>query len=397
MRLLVVSEWFPAPPIAGAKLRAYALVRQLARLAEVDLVAQVNTLTSDQVAQGTELLSRYCHSVQSVPAVPYHYSVVRALRTFVDPVPATIRHRRNVPLEEILSHRLRESYDAIVATISGSPSALSASLVALGARPLLLDSLELGGYRPKASVQPLRRARNMFTWWHLRRYTRQLLKNVEVIAVASQTERDLFAGLLRSPDQCVVVPNVLDLEDYRGDYGPRDNCQLLYAGSFGYIANYEAMLWFAQEVFGRIADHDTLRVSVTGNTAGRDLAPLKAGCQQIEFTGFVDDVRPYFAKSGICVVPIRRGGSTRLKILEAMAWGTPVVSTSVGAEGLDVVHERNILLADTPAEFAEMIERLLADRALWQRISEAGKALVAEQYSTDRMYNQYAQILSRVA
>jgi glycosyltransferase involved in cell wall biosynthesis len=86
------------------------------------------------------------------------------------------------------------------------------------------------------------------------------------------------------------------------------------------------------------------------------------------------------------------GGSTRLKIIEAMAWGTPVVSTRIGAEGLAVTHERDILLADTPDEFATGIERLVADRALWQRLSVAGRALVAERYSVDTMYRQYRDI-----
>jgi glycosyltransferase involved in cell wall biosynthesis len=155
-------------------------------------------------------------------------------------------------------------------------------------------------------------------------------------------------------------------------------------------------LWFAQVVFGRIPSRQELQVVVTGNTAGRDLGPLQKACPQIQFTGFVDDIRPYFAQSGICIVPILSGGSTRLKIIEAMAWGTPVVSTSIGAEGLDVTHDHDILLADTPEQFAASIERLVHDRALWERLSAAGRQLVAEKYSADTMYRHYSSILSWV-
>ena len=242
MKLLVVSEWFPAPPVAGAKIRAYSLVRQLARLAEIDLVAQVNMLTADQVAAGTALLSQFCNTVQCVSAIPYRYSIGKALRTLVDPVPPAVRYKRNLALEHILMERLATRYDAVVATISGFPSSTLRSLATLGARPLIADSLELGVLRPKSETPASRRVRNEFTWWHLRRFTRRLLKDVDVVTVTSETERELFADLVHAPDQCIVVPNVLDLRDYEGEYGPRDYHSLLYAGSFGYGANYEAMM-----------------------------------------------------------------------------------------------------------------------------------------------------------
>jgi glycosyltransferase involved in cell wall biosynthesis len=240
----------------------------------------------------------------------------------------------------------------------------------------------------------LRNIRSQVTWWRMRRFTQNILRDVDVVTVTSEAERDLFGNLLREPDQCVVVPSALDLRDYVGDYGPRDHNILLYAGSFGYIANYEAMQWLTREVFGHITGRENLTVQVTGNTAGRDLEPLREACPRIEFTGFVDDIRPYFAKSGICIVPILSGGSTRLKIVEAMAWGTPVISTSIGAEGLEVTSGENILLADTPVDFAKAIERLVRDRDLWQRISASGRHLVEERYSSERMYRQLAEMLA---
>lgn len=394
MRLLVVSEWFPYPPIAGAKIRAYNLIRQLARLAELDLVAQVRTLTPEQLAAGKDHLGQFCRTVEAVPVIPYQYSTGKALRTLVDPVPPVVRYMRNPPLEQAVTFRWSQGYDAAVATISGYPSATLRSLVTKGVRPLIADSLELGVFRPKSQRLSTRSIRSAVTWWRMRRFTRNILRDVDVVTVTSDAERELFSGLLRDPKQCVVMPSVLDMRDYTGHYGPRDHSALLYAGSFGYIANYEAMQWFTREIFGHVTGREKVKVRVTGNTAGRDLAPLRQACPQIEFTGFVDDIRPYFAESGICIVPILSGGSTRLKIVEAMAWGTPVVSTHIGAEGLEVTHGENILLADTPVDFAGAIERLIGDRSLWQRISAGGHRLVEERYSADRMYHQLEQVLS---
>ena len=394
MRLLVISEWFPYPPIAGAKIRAYNLIRQLARLAELDLVAQVRTLTPEQLAAGKDHLGQFCRTVEAVPVIPYHYSTGKALRTLVDPVPPVVRYMRNQPLEQAVALRWGQGYDAAVATISGYPSATLRSLVTLGMRPLVADSLELGGFRPKRRGPSMRSVRSAVTWWRMRRFTRNILRDVDVVTVTSEAERELFRDLQHDPDQCVVMPSVLDLRDYDGQYAPRDYSALLYAGSFGYVANYEAMQWFTKEVFGHITGRETVKVRVTGNTAGRDLAPLREACPQVEFTGFVDDIRPHFAQSGICIVPILTGGSTRLKIVEAMAWGTPVVSTRIGAEGLEVTHGENIMLADTPVDFAGAVERLVWDRDLWQHISEGGRRLVEERYSADRMYHQLGQVLS---
>lgn len=396
MRLLVVSDWFPYPPIAGAKIRAYGLIRQLARLADLDLVAQVNTLSDEQVSKGETQLRRLCQTVASVPAIPYRYSTLNALRLLVDPVPAVVRHKRNRRLESLLAARLAKPYDAAIVTISGAPSATLDSLVRLGARPLIADSLELGVFRPRSTTPVLQRLRNHFTWWHTRRFARQILEHVDVMTVASEKERRLFAGLVSAPDQCVVVPNVLDLCDYEGDYGPRQSGSLLFPGSLGYTANYEAVQWFTEEVWPCLQTDDHLTVRVTGSTAGRDLSTFQDACPQIEFTGFVADIKPYFAKSDICIVPIRSGGSTRLKILEAMAWGTPVVSTRIGAEGIAVTHEEDILLADTPEEFAAGIRRLISDPGLWQRVSLAGRALVAQRYSADKMYRKYCGIVSHL-
>jgi glycosyltransferase involved in cell wall biosynthesis len=393
LRLLVISEWFHTP-IAGAKIRAYNLIRQLARLAELDLVAQVRTLTPEQLAAGRDHLVRFCRTVEAVPVIPYQYSIGKALRTLVDPVPPVVRYMRNRPLEQAVAFRWSQGYDAAVATISGYPSATLRGLVTLGVRPLVADSLELGVFRPKSQGLSMRSVRSTVTWWRMRRFTRKILRDVDVVTVTSDAERELFRDLLHDPNQCIVMPNVLDMRDYDGQYGPRDYSTLLYAGSFGYIANYEAMQWFTSEVFGHITSRENVKVRVTGNTAGRDLAPMREACPQVEFTGFVDDIRPYFARSGICIVPILSGGSTRLKIVEAMAWGTPVVSTRVGAEGLEVTHGENILLADTPVDFAGAVERLIWDRDLWQRISRGGRCLVEERYSADRMYHQLEEVLS---
>lgn len=367
----------------------------MARIATVDLVAQVNTLSQEQVLAGKAHLLDFCRSVDSVPGVPYRHSLAKALRVLVDPVPATARHKRNPSLDALLKTKLERPYDAVVATISGAPGATVSSLVSLGAHPLILDSLELGVFRPKPGSPSLRRIRNTYTWWHLRRFTRDLLRHVEAVVVTSDAERSLFLDLLPAPEICFVIPNAIDLREYAGDFGAREDFSLLYPGSFRYSANYEAMLWFAEQVFHRIPEHDKLTVTVTGDTSGRDLTPMITACPQLQFAGYVEDIRPYFACASACIVPLLAGGSTRVKIIEAMAWGTPVVSTCLGAEGLEVTHDENILLANTPQEFAACVSRLLTDQRLWQGISDSGRRLVSERYSVETLRLRYQGVLEK--
>jgi len=121
--------------------------------------------------------------------------------------------------------------------------------------------------------------------------------------------------------------------------------------------------------------------------------PLGSGA---ELTGYLDDIRPAVAQSWACVVPLRVGGGTRLKILEAMALGTPVISTSKGAEGLDVTHEENVLIADSPNDFAQAVLRVLEDKTLRTKLSANGRRLVEERYSWKMCASQLEQLLHQV-
>jgi len=117
----------------------------------------------------------------------------------------------------------------------------------------------------------------------------------------------------------------------------------------------------------------------------------------IHVTGRVEDVRPYYRRSTVCVVPLRAGGGTRLKILEAMALGRPVVSTSIGCEGLDVVDGEHLFIADRPEEFADRTIRLLTDEALRRSITSRARAMVVSRYDWDIIAKQLMQVYTDVA
>jgi glycosyltransferase involved in cell wall biosynthesis len=214
--------------------------------------------------------------------------------------------------------------------------------------------------------------------------------------VASQQERQLIRDIVPGYRSLAVIPNGIDLQRYVGDFGPVESDTLIFPGAVTYKANFDAMRFFLQKVFPRIRTARPGAVlRITGRTDGVDLKRLPLG-DGVILTGYLDDVRPAVAQSWGCVVPLRLGGGTRLKILEAMALGTPVVSTSKGAEGLEVTPGKDILIADEPAELADTILRLLNDRVLRTKLAIEGQQLVTQKYGWDRIARRLDRFLCEV-
>jgi glycosyltransferase involved in cell wall biosynthesis len=234
------------------------------------------------------------------------------------------------------------------------------------------------------------------TWLKLSRYLSRLLRSFQGVTVVSQRERELSARLLPEHAQVAVVPNGVDLEANSGDFGIPEPDTLIYSGALTYVANLDAMEFFLGDIMPLIqARRPGVTIKITGRYDGVPIErlPMRSG---VMLTGYLDDVRPAIAQSWVCVVPLRIGGGTRLKILEAMALGTPVVSTSKGAEGLEVTAGQDILIADGPSAFADAVLRLLDDPQLRNRLADAGRQLVQVRYGWDRSADQLEQLLLAV-
>jgi glycosyltransferase involved in cell wall biosynthesis len=172
---------------------------------------------------------------------------------------------------------------------------------------------------------------------------------------------------------------------------------LVFNGALTYSANYDAMRYFLSEIHPRIRrEESAVSLTITGSTAGVDLSALPLD-RSVHLSGQVEDVRPLVAGASVCVVPIRQGGGTRLKILEAMALGTPVVATAKAAEGLAVTPEEHILIADDPAGFTAQVLRLLRDPALRQRLARDARRLVEGTYDWPAIGRQFTQLVETVA
>jgi glycosyltransferase involved in cell wall biosynthesis len=285
-------------------------------------------------------------------------------------------------LEQMLAHR----YDVVHFELA--PMAGYASMCGQGgnARPILcLDehNIEYDIVRRTAGADggPLRRMYSAIEWRKMRKEERHAWIHLDGCTVTSVRDQNML--LSDEPTaHTAVVPNGVDLDFFRvSPKSTRDDPQtLLFFGAIDYYPNTDAMLFFLHDVLPELVTrYNHLRMCIVGRRPPESIMAQKTA--DVEVTGVVDDVRPWLDRADVVVVPLRIGGGTRLKILEAMSMGKAVVSTTLGAEGLDIIPERDLLIADDAAAFVTQIGRLLDDSSLRERIGASARKVVSARYS----------------
>ena len=376
MNVLFLSWWFPYPPDNGSRMRIYNLLRQLSRNHAITLLSFSDDPATDSVHLPT--LRQFCADVKVVRRVPFLPGRWQALRGFFSLWPRFFVESHSREMEELVTQRA-DVHDVIVA----SQVWTHRYALAVANRPKVLEELEVAYFcechRWEQGLFWQLRCRPM--WWKFRRLVRRLARQFDAITVVSDQEARLLEEIAPVHNLLTVVPNGVDLSLYNGNLGQPEPDTLIFPGALTFFANYDAMAYFLEEIYPLVkARRPQTVLRITGKTDGVDLSALPAS-DGVIFTGYLDDVRPAVARSWVCVVPLKVGGGTRLKILEAMALGTPVVATSKGAEGLDVTPGKDILIADEPEAFAEAVLRLLDEPSLRARLAAGGRRLVEARYS----------------
>jgi glycosyltransferase involved in cell wall biosynthesis len=259
--------------------------------------------------------------------------------------------------------------------------------------PLVVDShnidYELARQYARTGDSLARRLYARANWRKLRREELGIYRDAAGVYLCSAVDErrllDQVPGV-----RTAVIPNAADVEYYQPrPTDPRpDGRTVVFFGLLSYVPNLDGVIHFVQDIWPRIADaHPDARLNIVGGRPPASLLAL-AG-PRVELTGFVPDLRPHLAAAAAIVVPLRLGGGTRLKIVEAMAMGKAIVSTTLGAEGIEAAPGRDLLIEDQPAAFADAVNRLLADPHLAARIGHSARWLAVERYS----WNGAAQAL----
>lgn len=378
MRVLYFSPRDCWPVTTGARLRDFHLARQLASKGTLTYIGFV---TGESSRQRLEAL--YDSEVVLVRRKP-GYAPANLVRGLLGPAPISVLNYTSAAMIQELERLLRDqSFDAI--QIEGVHLfAYVKRLRELAPRARLIcdwhniESELLARYAENAP-NAARRFYARRTTTLLRRMEDRLLPLCDAHSVCSERERRIL--LERSPSARIeVAGNGVDVDFFAQAPGAGARQNVVFVGSMDYHANIDAALFFANEIWPLLRGRrPELEFFIVGSRPAAEVLAL-ANQPGITVTGTVDDVRPYYRAALAVVVPLRVGSGTRLKVLEAMAAGTPVISTTLGAEGLAVKDGENIFIADSPAAMADRLVSLQADSSEWQRLAANARALVTTRY-----------------
>jgi glycosyltransferase involved in cell wall biosynthesis len=382
MRILYFSSRECWPLNTGARLRDYHFARELSKRAKVTYLGLRNPKDPPPVEPPVESGFRQHLLTEKDPS----FSPMKLIRGLVGPVPVTVLNNWSPRVLAELERTLRDGGNFASVQIEGMHLVqyLPELRRAPGSAALIADwhniESEIMWRYSETAVGFARKAYARRTARLMEDMELRLLEGCDVHVVPSSREREKL--LARCPKARIeIVGNGVDVAHYSANLDePSDRRDVLFVGSMDYHANIGAVIEFADTMWpGILAQHPELRFVIVGRNppaAVRELAKRP----KIEVTRTVDDVRPWYRSARVVVVPLRTGSGTRLKILEAMAAGVPVVSTRLGAEGLDVIDGANIILAETAQETIAAVDALCTSPEKWRALAEAGRVLVRSQY-----------------
>ncbi len=406
MRILWLSHVVPYPPKGGLWQRSYNLLKQIGINNEVHLLSlNKNKLlpSQEKLFQAKDELLKICSKVDIFPITSENTLISWGLMT-------AISYFKNNPYDVNWLHS--EDMLNFVRNLSGNNNNHYdiVHLDTFGMYPysefFKHSKMVLNHHNIESSMMNLRyqRESNFFKKLYFKKeadkiasYERIVCKKCDLNLVVSELDAlrlKAIAGNIRVS----VVPNGVDIEYFKSKNPENINSHgLIFAGGMSYYANREAVLFFVSDIFPELKKVcPDIPVTFIGRNPPRELLDIK-GDTNINITGFVEDVRPYFDKSKIYICPIKNGGGTRLKIIDALAMRKPLVATGMAVEGLNLIEGVHYLRAETGEDFVNKIRLLESNDLLCKKLASNGRNFVEKNYSWDiigqNMNEEYNNLL----
>ncbi len=404
MRILFLTQVLPYPLDAGPKTRAYYVLRYLAQEHDVVLVSFVRQ-TDTQEAIGH--LGQYCSDVRVIP-MPRSRSqdAAHLVRSLVTSRPFIIQRDRvramNVELATVIADH--GPFDAVHSDqLWMAPYALTAAEMGdTLQRPLtVLDQHNAVYLIPERLAEgegnPAKRALLAIEARKMARFEVETCARFDRVAWVTEEdfeavdERAIEAGT-RAP-KSAVIPICTDPATEAPVDRRADSRRVTFLGGLHYPPNAQGVLWFAEHVFPLVlAQAPDAVLTVIGKQPPAGLHKLGFDARNLDVTGYAPDPKPYLAETAAFIVPLHSGGGMRVKILDAWTWGVPIVSTTIGAEGIGVSPGEDILIGDSAEAFAEMTIELLRDPHRGEQIARAGRLALESQYDWRNRYQEWDEV-----
>jgi glycosyltransferase involved in cell wall biosynthesis len=396
-----VDEELPYPPTSGKRIRTLNLTLRLARRHRLTYICHRNA-DADEACRAAQFLAD--NGVETVVvdrAVPPKSGprfYLRLAANLLSPLPYSVATHTSRALRQALADEAaRQPVD--VWHCEWTPYAQALRGIAGGRRVVIAHNVESVIWQRyfETETNPLRRWYIGRQWHKFRRFERRVLGEVECTVAVSPVDARRFReefGVRRVD----VVENGVDTAYFQPQARRREPNRLLFLGSLDWRPNLDGVRLLLDRVFPAVrAAEPSARLCLVGRDPPEGLRRQVAALPGVELHGSVPDVRPYLADCGMLVVPLRIGGGSRLKILEALASGTPVVSTRVGAEGLCLDEGRDLTVVDDIEDLAATLVSAIRNPELLEEQAERGREKVLEHYDWDRLAGRLEQVWLRCA
>ncbi len=393
MKVLWVNTNFMHPTTKGGQIRTLEMLRHLNRWHEIHYVAIENPVYPEGPARAHE----YCRKAYPVTyKIPDKRSAsfwMELIRGLVSPTPVAVERFQPPGMRQFLEGLIaREGFDTAVV----DHLAPTSYFPCLERAVFFQHNVETVIWRRRVE-----HASNAASRWYnglqarrMYEYEGRVSRAAGRIVAVSETDARQMRELFQVKE-ISVIPTGVNLEYFqRPGNLAESQTDLVFVGSMDWMPNVDGVLWFVREILPVIRRRRArCRLTIAGRLPPPEIRQLAEADRQIQVTGTVPDIRPFVWEAALSIVPLRIGGGTRLKIYESMAAGVPVVSTTVGAEGLSVHPPEDIRMADTAEDFAECCLDLLADAGGRAQVARAALAMVASRYSWEHVSRCFDEVL----
>ena len=382
MRILFLAHLFPLPLDSGGKIKSYYTLRTLAKEHEVRVLAYV------RLAEERALLDELRSLCAGVDVVPLERGALRQVGDLL----TSLITRRSFIISRDFRREMREATARILRDFE--PDAIHIDHLQMAQfvdfplpQKRILDNHNVESMIVKrvaeTAVSPLTRLYASIEAPKLRSYELDICRKCDIVLTVSDEDRDALRSMDPSLDNVRTVPIGVDAEYFQPVERKTSSRIVLSIGTMYWPPNVDSMLYFDREILPIIRKRfPDCTLTIAGQRPAPAIQALSSD-PAVKVTGYVEDVREIARDCGAFIVPLRSGSGVRVKMLNALAMGLPVVSTSIGAEGLEVKHGEHLLIADTPQEFAEAVSKLFANSELACRLGRNGRRLVCEKYAWD--------------